>query len=96
MNPYQHSDVAVVFYKFLCDNDIVSGGDQAQLGTLACQLANLVRDKFDLELCEAEAESEATPGPDPRTIGGPDAKAVAAAAQAFAERARTRLGVLAA
>jgi hypothetical protein len=55
---------------------------------------------------EGEAASEAVPGPDPRSLdprsldsrglGAPDPKAVAAAAQAFAERARTRLGVLAA
>jgi hypothetical protein len=50
---------------------------------------------------EGEAESDAVPGPDPRSLdprnlGAPDPKAVAAAAQAFAERARTRLGMLAA
>lgn len=57
MNPYQHSDVAVVLYKFLCENNIIAGGDQAKLGTLACQLAKLMHDKFDLELQSAEDQS---------------------------------------
>jgi len=41
-------------------------------------------------------EGEPAAAPDARTVGTPDPKAVAAAAQAFAERARTRLGSLAA
>jgi hypothetical protein len=43
-----------------------------------------------------EGEEDGAPAPDPRTPGAPDPRAVAAAAQAFAERARTRLGALAA
>ena len=43
-----------------------------------------------------EGEVASAPANDPRTVGAPDPKAVAAAAQAFAERARTRLGALAA
>jgi hypothetical protein len=44
----------------------------------------------------SEDEGEGIAAADARTVGAPDPKAVAAAAQAFAERARTRLGALAA
>ena len=56
MDPYQHSDVAVVFYKFLCENDATRDGEQGSLGTLACQLAELAQKEFDLELQPAVEE----------------------------------------
>ena len=54
MNPYQHSDIAVEIYKFLCEDEMTSPGEQGALGSLACRLANLIHDKFDLELQPAE------------------------------------------
>ena len=56
MNPYQHSDIAVEIYKFLCEDEMTSPGEQGALGSLACRLANLINDKFGLELQPAEED----------------------------------------